>query len=224
MKKILKDYLFRALKVPRFDSSDLYLDHDEFNYICRIYNLYNKIKSVPGHIIELGVGKGRNAILFSNFFKAYNHYTRTYFGFDTFKSYTPEDFKKHKYLNKNRWADNSLEYVKNRIDRLGFSSCVNFIEGDIRITLPKFLENSESKYHSKGSLQLALVYIDTSTYDAAYLGLEELSKKMMPGGIISIDQKTQGAEWEAMKDFAQKKNLKIELDESPFTPPAIIKF
>ena len=45
------------------DSNCKYLDIIELSYLYSIFNLYKTVENVPGHIVELGVGAGRNSIL-----------------------------------------------------------------------------------------------------------------------------------------------------------------
>ena len=50
---------------PGFKDDYLNLvDRNEAFYLMSIFKLFNMDKDIPGHIIELGVGAGRNAILF----------------------------------------------------------------------------------------------------------------------------------------------------------------
>ena len=42
---------------------DKYLDKLELSYLFSIFNLYEKVRRLPGHIVEMGVGAGRNSII-----------------------------------------------------------------------------------------------------------------------------------------------------------------
>ena len=54
---------------------------------------YLKIKNIPGHIAEIGVADGRNAILFGRLIKIHNDQSvRQYIGFDTFDGFTQKGF------------------------------------------------------------------------------------------------------------------------------------
>ena len=49
-----------------FRSEDQYLEKNEFRYILWLDRIYSKIATVPGHIVEVGVARGRNSIIFGN--------------------------------------------------------------------------------------------------------------------------------------------------------------
>ena len=190
---------------------DKYLDKLELSYLFSIFNLYEKVRELPGHIVELGVGAGRNSILFGNLLKITSqHNNYKYFGFDTFKNYTDKDFIENPSLikNKNKWDGNSLEYVEKRIRSHGLESICTFIEGDIRNTLDSFL-NSPNLKKSADAFHCKLLYIDTSSYTPAKIGMEKLYDHIVPGGIISIDQRSQGGETNAIIEFCNEKSLEV---------------
>ena len=81
------------------------------------------------------------------------------------------------------------------------------IEGDIRKTLPEFVASRVSK-KSPDTLFCRLIYIDTSAYEPSILGLDLLWKHIVPGGLVIIDQRTQGGEWRAAIEFCEKNNIK----------------
>ena len=61
-----------------------------------MFNLFNRVEKLPGHIVELGVGAGRNAILLGKLLMfTSQHSNAKYFGFDTFESYTKLDFEEN---------------------------------------------------------------------------------------------------------------------------------
>ena len=192
-------------------NQDKYLDELELSYLFSIFNLYERVCSLPGHIVELGVGAGRNSILFGNLLKfTSQNSNHKYFGFDTFKNYTEQDFIENPSLEKNRekWNGNSLEYVQSRIKKHGLQNICRFIEGDVRNTLDNFLKSQNLK-KSNGTFFCKLLYIDTSSLTPAKIGIEKLYEHMVPGGIIAIDQRTQGGETKAIMDFCNKKSLQI---------------
>ena len=91
---------------PGFKDDYLNLvDRNEAFYLMSIFKLFSMVKDIPGHIIELGVGAGRNAILFGRMleFEGQDINAR-YIGFDTFGSYTPRDLEQHPKLDRNKWS------------------------------------------------------------------------------------------------------------------------
>lgn len=204
-----------------FDSSDSYLERDEFKYILWLDRTYSLIKETPGHIVEIGVARGRNSIIFGHLINMNgDSSTRRYYGFDTFSGYTEEDLKSNKHLSKVSFLNTSLEFVSERLKKTNLSSVCSLIKGDIRDTLPTFLNKTRTERFQKGNCQAAMLYIDCNAYEPAFHAMELLKPFMSPGGIICIDEKMQGGETKALTEFCRKYNLKYRKDDSPFSIPA----
>lgn len=196
----------------RPDARDNYLERIEVSYLYNIFNLYKEVENCPGNIIELGVGAGRNAILFGNLIRSTGQdASARYYGFDSFGSYTPRDLEIESNLNPNKWANNSYQFVAERIQRHDLSDISKLINGDIRETIPNFVKKQYPK-KSSNHLYCRLIYVDCSAYEPAKLALDLLWDHVVPGGIIAIDQRTQGGEWKAGIEFCDERNIK------PFVP------
>lgn len=194
--------------------SDSYLDKTEFRYILWIDRIYQKIHRVPGHVVELGVAHGRNAIIFSHLITMNgDDDVRKYFGFDTFSGYTDDDISVDPHLKKENWSDNSMEAVQQRLSRLNFSRITQLIEGDVVESVPKFLQ-------ANPNFRAALLYVDCNAYRASIAGMRAFINNMSPGGIICIDEKQQGGETRALIDFCRENDLEFQKDASPFSVPA----
>ena len=59
-----KNFIKFIIRSSGTNARDRYLEDLELSYLYSIFNLFNKVENIPGHIVELGVGAGRNAILF----------------------------------------------------------------------------------------------------------------------------------------------------------------
>ena len=204
------------------DARDKYLETIEFSYLFSIFELFKMVENIPGHIVELGVGAGRNAIVLGHLLKLNSqHGNSRYFGFDTFESYTERDLENHKELSRERWSTNSKSFVDDRIKTFNLQDTCLTIEGDIIESLPRFLESPNSRFTSS-SFYCRLIYVDTSAYDPAKLSIEVLYKHLVPGGILAIDQKKQGGEWKAIVEFATENNLELVTTSKYNSTPAYI--
>lgn len=198
-------------------SEQKYLEKSEFKYVLWIDRVFQKIATVPGHIVELGVAYGRNTILFSHLIHMHNQEdVRNYYGFDTFDGYTENDLKTDKRLSQGAWKSISMEKVEERIQKAGNFKNYKLIKGDLLVTLPKFLEQNLN-------FRAALLYVDCNAYKPALEGMEIMKDFMSPGGIICIDEKKQGGETKALIEFCKKHNLDFVRDNSPFSMPAYTK-
>ena len=204
-----------------FKCSDAYLDKEEFKYILWLDRVYSLIKEIPGHIVEIGVARGRNSVIFGHLIKMNGESsTRRYYGFDTFSGYTEDDLKSNKHLSKGSFTNTSLEFVSERLQKTNLSSLCSIIKGDIRDTLPTFLNNTTTERFQKGNIQVAMLYIDCNAYEPALHAMELLKPFMAPRGVICIDEKMQGGETKALTEFCRKYNFKYRKDDSPFSIPA----
>lgn len=227
MKNILKKLMrFGGMSKTNFpspDARDKYLETTELGYLFSMFNLFMKVRDRPGHVVELGVGAGRNAILLGKMLKMVNqHGGSKYFGFDTFGSYTEKDLHAHPELSESKWSRNSRGFVESRIRSHGLDDVCHLIQGDIRETIPRFVEDAHVQ-KAKGSLSCRLIYIDTSAAEPARIGFDYLWELLTPGGMIAIDQRTQGGEWRAMNEFCMERGLEPRTDEFFYGVPAFIK-
>ena len=86
--KFFKSIIYTYLEKGIWDKD---ITSEKVKYVTRIHNLFLRTKDVPGHIIELGTGTGRNAVIFGNLLRLYNlASSKKYFGFDTFSGYPEE--------------------------------------------------------------------------------------------------------------------------------------
>lgn len=217
MKKINRHFFkLNCYTNEDFYSLDKYLDFNEFRYIMMVHEVFKKVEKIPGHIVELGVARGRNAVLFANIIKSYNDDSRKYYGFDTFSGYSEEDLILNPKLSADSWKID-YKFVKSRIKNQGYQNIVEFIKGDIKRTVPQFIKENKD-------LKIALVYVDCNAYEPAIDALENLRNNLMENAIICIDEKRDGGESRAIKEFAHKYNLKILKDSTPFSLPAYLRY
>ncbi len=182
----------------------------ELEYLLWITNIYLKIKNIPGHIAEIGVADGRNAVLFGRLIKMHNDQSvRQYIGFDTFSGFTSNDLERDNHLDKNRWKNNSKKKVLERCERNNVSELIEIFEGDAIDTVPKILKNHKGKKFQSGKAVFALLYIDCNAYLPAIKSMENFLPFMAPGGFIVVDEKLQGSETEAILNFAKRNKFKI---------------
>ena len=204
-----------------FLPSDTYLDTEEFKYILWIDRAYSLVQNTPGHIVEIGVARGRNSILFGHLIKMHGDLSvRKYFGFDTFEGYESKDLKNNPHLSANAFKETSLNFVSNRLAKTGLADICSLVKGDISETAPKFLKEVKGERFQIGHFQAAMLYIDCNAYEPALEAMETFKPFMAPGGVICIDEKMQGGETKALTEFCMKYGLDYRKDAGPFSIPA----
>lgn len=173
------------------------------------YEIYKKIKNVPGDVFEFGVFKGISLIRLLTFRSIIeNSFSRRIYGFDTFNNFPSEKSKRDKKLIK-RWEDvagNSISKIE-LDENLQLKKFENYelIEGDIKRTLPKFLERQRN-------VKISLLHLDLEVYGATKYVIKKLINKMSPKGIILFDDypTVKGASKAVDEFLLDNKNLEIK--------------
>lgn len=177
------------------------------NYIKSIEMLLDMTKDITGDIIELGVAKGTNSLIFGELLKQKNS-NKKYIGIDTFTGYTDKDLEESKdnvseknYISLKKMQDDKRWlYDPNKVRNLLNGLNCKIIEGDINVVVPKLTKNN---------IKVSLLYVDCNVYSAAYNAMVELSPNMDSGSVIAIDEHTIGGETKAIKKFSKENNLEI---------------
>ena len=193
LSKLLKKLLF-------IDWNGNDLNYKSIDYVIGHYRLYELIKDVPGHIIELGTGSGRNSLIFGSIIKLNNQdkYKHVY-GFDTFSGYPKNVLESNKHFDSKAHTSFSFDDVKLRMLQNNLSDVVDLIKGSLPKSLEDFL-NKEIYSFSKGGLKISLIYVDCNDYQTAKNSLMILKKYLSKGAIIAIDENKLGGETKAL-DF-----------------------
>ena len=136
-KKIMKKEFI--IEINNVEPNQTYLYDDEFTYILHLYELYKMTQNIPGHIVEVGVANGRNAIIFGQLVKHYGEKnTKKYHGIDTFDGYSILDLKNEKYLKADAWKNINISSVNSRITSLGLGEICKLYEIDAYDTKRNF--------------------------------------------------------------------------------------
>ena len=164
--------------------------------------LYERIKCIPGHIIELGVWWGQNVVLLENLRAIHEPFNkqRRIIGFDTFSGYEFSD-ENNNNSNKDKksevWKDGSYSTPQNyktyledllKIHELGnvlgHNHCYHqLIEGDVTKTVPDY-------FNDNPETMVALAYFDIGLYEPTIEALKAIKPNLMPGSVILLDEFT----------------------------------
>lgn len=150
------------------------------------YELYKKILDIPGGVLEAGVFKGGSLSQWATFRELLeNENSRKIVGFDMFGAFPDSKTVKSDETFIKKWNNQfSGEFVtKGDIEasllHKGIGN-VQLVQGDIRETLPKFLEENPA-------FRIALLHIDTDVYEPGKATLEFCYDRVVSGGIIVFD-------------------------------------
>jgi hypothetical protein len=155
------------------------------------FDFFQKIKNIPGDIVEIGVFKGSGIATFSKFLEIYcPNSNKKIIGFDMFKNNEQEildkyDEKEKKYMNVvySRVDENDLtiQSVTNRLDNMNIHKKYILVEGDVEYSVPEFVKNNPG-------FRISLLYIDCDLDKPTYYSLKYLWDRILPGGIIVFDE------------------------------------
>jgi hypothetical protein len=214
-------------------NEDVYKSFNEFIFsndikvigkLLHRFDFFNKIKDLPGDIIEIGVFKGSGIATFSKFLEIYcPNSNKKIIGFDIFQKNTNEILSKDVELDKTNMNtvysrvnsdELTLESVENRLSCMNFHKKYSLVEGDVEETLPSFLEKNPG-------LRVSLLYIDCDIERPTYISLKYLWDRLLPGGIILFDEYEYHSfsESNGVDKFLKEHNIKYNLKSTNFMCP-----
>ncbi|HKB43973.1 MAG TPA: TylF/MycF/NovP-related O-methyltransferase [Chitinophagaceae bacterium] len=193
---------------------------DAVNYI-----ISNKVE---GDFVECGVWKGGSIMAMISVLQSLGNPDRKLWLYDTFegmssptkadKNLQDEDaeqlLKENKKESSTVWAYSTFEEVKSNIDILGYPPAnINYVIGKVEDTL----------VHTAPS-QISLLRLDTDWYESTKIEMEILFPKLVPGGVLIIDDYGywQGAR-KAIDEYIHANKIKILLNRIDYTGRIAIK-
>ena len=182
------------------------------------YEIFKRILTVHGSVVECGVLFGGGLMSWaqlSAILEPVNHQRRI-IGFDTFGGFVDiaaEDQRgTSSFLQPGAYAVDSYADLQTAISLfdsnrfLGHIPKVETVKGDIRNTLPEFIERNPH-------LVVSLLYLDLDLFEPTRAALEQLVPRMPKGGVIAFDQLNSAAwpgETTATLATLGVRNLRIE--------------
>ena len=182
--------------------------------------IYELLKNVKGSIVECGVHKGNNLLLFYHLLLCNEptSFNDKVIGFDTFEGFRSISKKDNKENKETYFSDTDYNHLKKVIelnqlnDLIKHIPRVQLIKGDATKTIPKY--KSENK-----SLIIKLLYLDFDLYEPTLVALNNFYELVPSGGVVVFDEigneKFVG-ETLAFKEFF--KNKSVELKKFEFEP------
>ena len=172
-----------------FDYENAYMLSAPVERIGKLFSrfeLFNKIKDIPGEIVECGVFKGSSLSQFVKLRALYGHSSsKRIIAFDTFGKFPTKcssDDKKYLKNFTDEAGDQSIE--KNELLRifkkLGVDNNLDLIKGNILKTLPNFIKANKH-------LKISLLHVDVDTYEPTRLCLEILYPHVVKNGVVILD-------------------------------------
>jgi len=199
------------------------------NFDTREAILYCEKNKISGSYVECGVMEGAHPILACNTILQYNLNRRHIYMFDTYEGLTKpgeydystndpifhmdnksviENWESQKTgENTSKWCYCSLEDVEKNVCQTNYpKDKLHFIKGDVMETL---LEE-QNLPHAIGVLRL-----DTDWYESSKFELEKLYHKVLPGGVVILDDYFHwDGQRRATNEFLKENNIRKRIFRS----------
>ena len=159
------------------------------------YELYRKVKSLPGNIVECGVYRGAGLFTWAKLLEIFHagDRTRRVFGFDNFAGFTRIDEKDgptYAHCNKVEGGWNAAPFydeLKEHIDLFHADSFlprarrIVLVEGDLKVSAKEFVEKNPG-------LRISLLHLDVDLYEPTKAALEAFYPLVVKGGVVVFDE------------------------------------
>ena len=201
IKEIIKKLVFKYTDIGNAD----YKYNVEPAQLAEIINSLDSLSNVDGNICEIGVARGMTTRFICEHLVNTN-FQGKYYCIDTFDSFTNEDVKFE------------IKFRKKSKNEISGFSYNNFNKWKKNFKNYEFLEafKSDIKNFDLSSISpLKFCFLDVDLYLPTKFVLENISKHMIDGGILIVDDVRDNDTWdgsyEAFMEYVTKNNLDYKL-------------
>ncbi len=180
------------------------------------HDLFKKILTVNGSIIECGVFNGAGIFTWANLSEIYEpvNHTRKIIGFDTFEGFPSVNLKDNTSKFKSNKGDlcgDSFNSLKESIIKHDYERNLNHIN-KIELVKGDFLKTGKNYITENPHLLISLLYLDFDLYEPTLEALKIFLPRMCKGSLIVFDELNCinfPGETQAYLEYIQKNNLKL---------------
>lgn len=187
------------------------------------FELYKLSLGLAGDIVECGVFKGVSFARWAMLRELFEGpSSRKIIGFDTFGRFpdTENDADRprlKRYLDAAGDQSISPEQLHHVLENKGINRDIELIAGDIRETVPTYVESNQER-------RISLLNLDTDLYEPAVAILEHLYPLIVPGGVLILDDYgVWPGETKAVDEFFAGQDVTIRKFSYAPTPCYIVK-
>ncbi len=182
-------------------------------------DIYERVKDIPGALLEFGVWWGQNLVLLENLRAIHEPFNkqRIIVGFDTFAGYnnfSDKDVKSDVMVDKTYVTPGGYrDYLANLLAVHEGSNAFGhvrgnhrLIDGDAEVTVPRYFKDHPETI-------VAMAFFDIGVYRPTKAALETIAPALVPGSVLVFDELTwPGAPGEAIafKEVLGGSSYKIE--------------
>lgn len=195
------------------------------------FDFFQRVKDLPGDIVEIGVFKGSGVATFSKFIDIFcPNSNKKVIGFDIFDVVESKSI-----LKKDTLIDQeAMNVVYTRVDsneltlenvnrRLSHADIpqhrYHLVKGDVETTLPQFINENPG-------FRISMLYIDVDIDRPTYCALKYLWDRILPGGVILFDEYEyhKFSESVGVDKFLQEFNIPYNIKSTQYIAPTAYMF
>lgn len=194
----------------RIDFAPRSVTDDKGEKVLYFKRLWSRVRKLEGDIVECGLGNGFSFAHLSAFGAEAG---KRVYGFDSFEGFpalAPEDASSYA-VKQGDWGNVDLSMVEGKVlvnvSREYYDRSVRIITGFFSDTLPKTTIGP-----------ICFLHLDADLYPSYMDCLKELYAKVVPGGIIAIDEYLNGMEYGkypggfyAIRDFFKDREHEVDI-------------
>ena len=187
------------------------------------WELFQMASHLPGTIVECGVFKGASLTRFATFRDLTgNPFGRKIIGFDIFgrfpdTAYADDVAPRQRFVDAAGEESIGVEQLRQVLEHKGVGRNVELVQGDITQTVPRYVADHPE-------LKIALLNLDTDIYEPARVILEHLWPRIVPGGVLVLDDYgTFPGETQAVDEYFANTSIEIRKFSYAMTPCYMVK-
>ncbi len=187
------------------------------------YELTKRVSGLPGAIVECGVFKGTSFVRLAGFQSLLGGTgSKKLIGFDAFGPFPQTNFEadralRDKLVREAGEQSIGVEQLQLVLTTKGLLEDIELVAGNICTTVPEYVSTHPD-------LTIALLNLDTDLYEPAVVILEHLWPRIVPGGVMMLDDYgVFPGETKAVDDYFAGQAVKIERFPFAATPSFIVK-
>ncbi len=176
----------------KLDNFPKYVRRQRLTRFLSLYELFKKILTIKGSIVECGVCHGFGLMTWANLSAVLepNNLTRRIYGFDTFggfPSVAQQDKSEYTEIKPGSLSVDSFKELKKLIKLydtnrfLGHVNKIQLIKGNAVKTIPEFIKSNEH-------LVVSLLFLDFDLFEPTKVAIENFYPRMPKGSIIAFDE------------------------------------
>jgi hypothetical protein len=172
-----------------------YVRRQQLTRFLAHYELFKMAVDLPGNFVEIGVYRGSSFFTWHKLMETFcaTDRRRRVFGFDHFQGLSDFHAKDGAYDAKDGKVPGGFDTQAVRSELLSLINLHNddnlipgaprshLIEGDVKQTLPRFLEDQPG-------LRISLLHLDADLYEPTLAALEYLWPRVVNGGVVVFDE------------------------------------